>query len=537
MQDASCKTIKEMQDASCEKEFVMRSPSLFSCVVLSLVFSGACLLQAIQQAGRMAPPLDDSFIHLQYATRLAEGHFWSYQGQEGCTSGATSLLWPFLLAPGSLLGLHGENLYLWAVFLGALGLGFSAWYSSRWVAKFQPELAGWVGWAVLFCGPLQWGSFSGMEIGVFAAALCGLLSCWRGSMAWFWALVLALIRPEGAVLCALWAVARIWEDRAWGTLLLVLPGGTPLLISKICSHSWLSNSILTKHNPRYTQPEEFSRLWFLVNDLLIDSFGDRYFGKGGLLAVVLMALGLSQLLDQEWKARRMGEGTKGAVVLLLMMGMMAAAVGVTFHHSRYLMPSLPIFIAFYMVGADFLRRKLDLASWPLGLALGWVLVGTFGWMNAFGKNASDIGQQQMALADWIREHTPSDARIALNDAGAIPYLSQRTVLDLEGIVSPESLRWSLAGEGSVFTLLRQQKPDFIAIFPEWFPTMAKASLFKVVARAHLDKQTISGGPEMVVALLDMLAPVGLVGGRVEVAVRWVAVVPAVGVGVAEEEAM
>src|SRR5262245_2056700 len=46
-----------------------------------------------------AVPLDDAFIHFQYAKRLASGHFFSYAEGDSYSSGATSLLWPLLLAP------------------------------------------------------------------------------------------------------------------------------------------------------------------------------------------------------------------------------------------------------------------------------------------------------------------------------------------------------------------------------------------------------------------------------------------------------
>src|SRR5262245_39883412 len=58
----------------------------------------------LQRCGHPAVPLDDAFIHFQYAKRLAQGHFFSYVDGEGYTSGATSLLWPVLLSVPWALG-------------------------------------------------------------------------------------------------------------------------------------------------------------------------------------------------------------------------------------------------------------------------------------------------------------------------------------------------------------------------------------------------------------------------------------------------
>src|SRR5687767_12530087 len=74
----------------------------------ALAASGAlgalCVRAVLEQAGRPAVPLDDAFIHMQYARRLAEGGFFSFVAGDGYSTGATSLLWPVLLAPFHALG-------------------------------------------------------------------------------------------------------------------------------------------------------------------------------------------------------------------------------------------------------------------------------------------------------------------------------------------------------------------------------------------------------------------------------------------------
>lgn len=490
----------------------MRPPSFLSCVLLSLALAAAYVAMAAHEAGRISPPLDDAFIHLQYATRLAEGHPWSYMPGESCTSGATSTLWPVLLAGGALLGLQGTGLYLWGVGIGAFSLAIAAWYSAAWVRRAgYPTVAAWVGWGVLLCGPLQWGTFSGMEIGVFAAAASALLyhANSAGPLAWGWSLVLSLIRPEGWLMAGFWALERSYHAKkegrllqTWPLWLSVVPGVLPFLVSYVCSGSLLSTSVMAKQNPRFTQPSEISQLWFLVDELLFGAFGERYFGRGGVLVVGVMAIGAYSFLRTEWSERRLGYGLRAFVFFCIPLITNARMVGMTFHHSRYLMPVLPIFVAFLLIGTDRLRQQFSTGWAVSGLALAWLGVGSAGWMNQFAKNASDIGLQQVALSEWIRHHTPETARLAVNDAGAIPHLSGRSIIDLEGIVSPDTLRWALAGEGSVFSLLVREKPDFLVIFPVWFPTMSESGLFQVVARASLDKRTISGGTEMDVILLN-----------------------------------
>ena len=53
----------------------------------------------LARVGHPGAALDDAYIHFQYARAIAEGHPLRFQAGEPFTSGATSLLWPTLLAP------------------------------------------------------------------------------------------------------------------------------------------------------------------------------------------------------------------------------------------------------------------------------------------------------------------------------------------------------------------------------------------------------------------------------------------------------
>jgi hypothetical protein len=57
--------------------------------------------------GAWAPPLDDAFIHAQFARNAATGHPLEWMAGEGISSGGTSILWPLLLALPWGLGARG----------------------------------------------------------------------------------------------------------------------------------------------------------------------------------------------------------------------------------------------------------------------------------------------------------------------------------------------------------------------------------------------------------------------------------------------
>ncbi|WP_437318264.1 hypothetical protein [Sorangium sp. So ce385] len=158
----------------------------------ALAASGAlgalCIRAVLDQAGRPALPLDDAFIHMQYARRLAEGGFFSFVAGEGYSTGATSLLWPVLLAPFYALGLRDLSL-VYAIW--ALGLVFHAALAVE-TARLARPLAGpaaAAGAGAMCAGfaAFAWFAWSGMETVAFAWVLtrtarlaAGLLEPARG---------------------------------------------------------------------------------------------------------------------------------------------------------------------------------------------------------------------------------------------------------------------------------------------------------------------------------------------------------------------
>jgi len=182
-----------------------------------LAYAGASLAAG---RGVFVMPLDDVYIHFQYARQLANGQPYVYNPGLPPSSGATSFLYPYLLAIGYLLGFQGWNLGLWAMLMGYATLAGSAWLVYQLVRGQGGAvwLALCVALAFEINGSIAWHFMSGMETGIVVFLSLGVLfhllqvqsqklkvKSGNRNTAWVigFATLMALVRPEGAVLAVL----------------------------------------------------------------------------------------------------------------------------------------------------------------------------------------------------------------------------------------------------------------------------------------------------------------------------------------------
>jgi hypothetical protein len=81
-------------------------PIALTIALLSYRAIGAVLAQS---GGQAALPLDDAYIHFQYARSFAELHPFQYTRGAVPAPGTTSLIWPLILAPFYAVGIRGTG--------------------------------------------------------------------------------------------------------------------------------------------------------------------------------------------------------------------------------------------------------------------------------------------------------------------------------------------------------------------------------------------------------------------------------------------
>ncbi|HEX9296456.1 MAG TPA: hypothetical protein VF881_11485 [Polyangiaceae bacterium] len=497
----------------------------------------------LTRCGHPAVPLDDAFIHFQYARRLAGGHFFSYVEGEGYSSGATSLLWPTLLAPFYLLGLHDLAIIWGAWALGFLALGALAVETYRLSLPLAGRAASVGAGAMVLCfGGYVWCAASGMEVVPLAWILAfAVRQCveWgespeedrtprRHRLLLGTSLAAPLLRPEGmlasfVILATLASFpgaraagsppAAVWRRRIPALLALVGPLVVPLLNVALTGHAASSTTMVKwlPGNPYYghgltlvAAVEENARILF---DTLLDGkeWSAVYIPSGAKPYAIAALLAIPVTGGLRGRLFRAG------LVLLLALSILVPCTYLTFlwNRLRYLWPfAFAWFIGLACLGScagellASIRPQLRVVGAVVSFAFAGALASHLDWtVDDLAGSASAIDRQQVALGRWADAALPADARIGVNDTGAIGYLSNRRTFDVVGLTTPGEARYWVAGAGSRFEhyerLWRaspEHLPTHFIVYRHWMA--CDAVLGDALHDETVIDQTILGGTTM-----------------------------------------
>ncbi len=477
--------------------------------------------------GSPAVPLDDSYIHFQFARSFAELHPFVFSPNTAPVPGATSLLWPLLLAIPMRLGVHGSAIIFCAWAFAFLALGLLAFETARAAERLTSERIAWLaGVLTLAFSANTWFAASGMEVVPLAWLLmrsARRAADWlEGDRARLWELlVLAfaspLMRPEGVLASALIAGA-LWlgggKTRAWAALALGFVAVPPAVYWFFTGHATQTTTLVKwlPFNPYLT----FDGFWQAVLEnvrLLFGTLLDGQLWSASYLPehskfvawLALPALVLAgQVRERNWRA---------CVLCLLGLGILLPTTYDSFlwNRLRYLWPFAGPWWIGLVALADQLGELVALWKPRLGAVryvLCALLVGFLASKFPFalydlGASADAISQQQADLGKWAREGLPPGSRIGVNDTGAIAYFSGQTTFDVVGLTTLGEARYWSAGAGSRFEhyehLPASALPTHFIVYPGWF---AIPDLLGPCLRERTVNATILGGPTMVACVAD-----------------------------------
>jgi hypothetical protein len=481
-----------------------------------LVFALFVFRAMASTGGHRAAPLDDTFIHLQYASQIADGHYYRYQAGEPPTTGATSWLYVHLLALPALV-FKGKNLLTAAAVMNLCFFTFTLYYLGRLAKSLYGKEAGFAAPVLaLSSGALLWGVFSQMEIALFCFLI--VLTAWKyrcyltgkgtaGSLM-AGATLLALVRPEGAIMAMILAATlafQQWRRREeskesmpirWKILL--LPFAAYLaegLFNWLLTGETASAGLLAKSEFSPAKPFLISNLQAAVSNLgevLLFLLGFQEQGRESFVYLPPAAL----ILFLAGTAWAIGKRSRFSWLQSIHPWMLAsvlavsAAVATLFcfsvHHWRYLLPLFPLLwlgIAggIVQVASVFKRRGKAVFVLLFALLLASNASQWLFWVNTFGRECGIHYHKHFRLARWIRHHLPRDGRIAINDAGLLPYYSRRASFDLVGLTTRGAALPFRTGYGALAEFLEslpeEERFDYYCVFPGWFPSFSTQGFF------------------------------------------------------------
>ncbi|MEM6701449.1 MAG: hypothetical protein AAF690_02030 [Acidobacteriota bacterium] len=452
-------------------------------------------------------PLDDSWIHLQFARNLAAGEGMSFHPGRA-VAGSTAPLWTGLLALGAwspslaivwskLLGIVFHLIATAALFSAARSWGLSALWSGLALLLFV--LTDWV----------QWSALSGMEISLFLALSTVGLAVhlrWvgadpaeRGTLPWatLWFALAALARPEGLLLLVLsWADAALRWETDQDDLRPRLQVGLPWALRQaLCA-----TIVLAPVGLYYLS---------ISGSPLPTTFGIKSAGDGGVGLPNLRDLWLMVRVvfqPQPWMVLFLGAGLVASLRqarrgLLPVLWLFALPIAFSVlaggarpnlgNFGRYLFPLFPVLLLVGCRGLDAATQRLPetlrfgavrLRLRPL-LALAVLAptaLGVLPGLQRYLTNVANVTDSDVAAGRWIAENLPPDARLAVQDIGAIAYFAPNPLVDMVGIVNPEILpyvRGDKMGDhptrlGGWADFLRQSSVDYLVLFPRSYGGLA-----------------------------------------------------------------
>jgi hypothetical protein len=479
----------------------MASFALLSGLILLLAYG----LSQITEFPALALPLDDVYIHFQYARALAEGHPYQYMAGEPASSGATSFLYPYLLAAGYWLGAKGDSLRWWALAIGVFSWVGSVWlvYWLLWKNSTAKPLVG-AGLALMGAlafvlqGGLLWAFVSGMETGLFIFACLlslAMLSTGKLRAALYAGALTALVRPEGAViglgvlLYAFWQGRKNLRGLVAPTLLLMLAVLTQPLLNLALTGT-VSASGLQAKSYLYNMPPNLGQslaqtaatagqIWqrlladppdrnplqplYLTGPITVAGVLALLWGIGQLLRRrirLVMVVGLwlagitaltSVLETAFWQMKRYQQPMVALLLVLagwLGQGLWGWASQQTQKQTRWVGRGLSIGLMLLLLAAS------ALTTTPFGAF--------------YTRNRAEVEGSQAYMAEIARDLLPAGAVVGVHDIGVMAYVGGLRTYDVVGLTTAGAAAAWRQGPGAVYEtmLAAANRPDYFAIYPD-----------------------------------------------------------------------
>jgi hypothetical protein len=424
--------------------------------------------------------LDDAYIHLALAERIWQGTYGINVHEMAAP--ASSILWPFLLAPFSVLPAPIFSLVPLAVNVAAASttLALLTRQVSRALAleaEKPPGLA-----ASLFVAGLLISTnlvpliFTGLEHSLqqllAVVIVAGLIEEGRSRRPpvslWVALIAIPLIRYDSLALAVPALAYLFWRRHFKGTagVTLVLGlalGGFSLALARH-GLGLLPASLLAR--------SDVVRTGGGLQALLLNLYGNVLPYPQGNVMLLSLAGVLAAACERSRAAPE--RGLASVLCCALVLHLLFGKVGSYFRYEAYVWTATLVGLL-YLYREPLARVLVPGGRAPARIALfGALTAGSLGYLFALASTplaSNNIYDQQYQMHRFVTDYTHGP--VAVNDLGWVSFGNPSYVLDLAGLASPEALeaRYHARGSGWIDRLCRVHGVQLVMIYDDWFATL------------------------------------------------------------------
>jgi hypothetical protein len=409
---------------------------------------------------------DDPYIHLALAQQIMHGHYGINVGE--AASPSSSILWPFLIAPLTLLGAPEYGVLLLNVLLGCgvaaiVGVAVAQWPGThdRWRSGFSIV-------ALLFCANAVVLTFLGMEhmlqVLLAVASAMGIVACLRGKEIPWWCIAAAAIGPLVRYEClgiTFGVCVALWGERRWRTAVALAVGSVlPVLGFSLFLHSlglpWLPTSVMVKSGvatPGSGPLVAFAKTW--LHDNLL-GLGEQE--RGPVIALFLVLVGTAW--TQRTRVRRFAVAGAAVAVFFHML------IGHYGWFTRY-----EVYVVIFAV----LVVMYVMHEGPR-MFFGWYAMGFLAIVMPFlfsthelPRGSHEIYAQQYQTHRFFTEFYKGN--VGIDDLGVVSFNRRpgQYVLDLYGLGSVEAAMQAKKDAAWLDAITRKHDVGMVVVFSIVFP--------------------------------------------------------------------
>lgn len=429
-------------------------------------------------------PLDDAWIHQVYARNLGTRGTMAFSNSQPST-GSTSPAWSLLLAFGYIINVLPTY---WAYILGTifaiLSAALAALLNCEYFGRSYSSII--VAIICLLEWHLAWASLSGMEITLFMfLSLLFFYMLKRNSgPVWMGLLtgVAFLVRPESFLLAGVYGIRQIFQYRKdWKqmagrigsyTMVLIIVISPIIVFNYKYGGKPFPNTVLAKYL-QYGYP------WSPIKSIRFLIEITQFFILGPLF---LIAPFFALMIYRVWRDK-LDDLIYPLAWMVSLVGMYSIALPIIYHHGRYLMPLIPWIAILGIEGLSitierFRGMRLFWSVYQLAL-LSMVIVLWINHSTTYALQVDLLRESHMRIANWVRDNTAPDAVIATHDVGILGYMTEREIVDLAGLITPEAIPIMLDQQQLAEFSIREGSEYFI-VFSGYYQELLNAVDTKLV---------------------------------------------------------